>query len=213
MCSLLALGFHSEAIFIFLFPIVHMLAKLHINLRSLGLLIVVTLVVFTINLIPYIQSVLSFSSSMSESLDYYGGRSDQGAGITFMGYTKIIILSSLWLLNLIVFRKDKVNLLRGWSFLLFFFYWQSFNYSNIFYRAMDFSNPILILSICSILEYCKGRLHLVTRGLLCSITIVMLIELITLYASGKIIIYYPYSSVFNPVDYPEREYLWNLDWQ
>lgn len=209
LCSLLAIGFHSEAILMLLFPLVHLMKNVRVNLRFALTLIVFSLLIMSLDLIPALSNVLSFSQKMSSSLSYYADQTELGASITFLGYAKIFVTSSIWLVILYSLNGTQYGIFKGFAIIGFFVFWLSFNYATIFYRALDLIQPLFVTATCMSLEQLNIRKKWAGKVVIYTVLIIMLIDLFNYYLNGHFILFYPYSSYLDPVDYSEREFFFN----
>ena len=209
LCAVIAMGFHSEAIVMVFFPLVHILTKIRVNLSTYIGLIVIAVVLMSFNFIPAMKGFLSFSEKMTNSIDFYANKTELGENISLLGYGKIFVTSSIWLVIIYALNKTQYKLFRGFAFVAYIITWLSYNYSNIFYRVLDFTQPILIVSICLAFELWSRRKFYIPKMILSFVIVVMLIDLIEYYLSGHFILFYPYSSVLDPVDYSAREFYFN----
>ena len=194
-----------------LFPVVHLLAKIRVGPGTILLLVLVSVLLMSANLLPVLSDVGSVSEKMTDSIDYYANQTELGKGITTLGFLKIFFTTSIWLVVLYALKGAQYKTLRGFAYIAFIVTALSFNYSNIFYRLLDFFQPLLIASICLALDIFTVRRQILLKLIIYAVLIVMAVDLVTYYMTGHIILFYPYSSVFNPVDYSEREiYFYSL---
>ena len=211
ICKMIAIGFHSEAAVMLLFPLVHILGRIRVNAATFILIISAAALLMSVNLLPVFSDIGSVSDKVGDSIDFYANQTELGKGITALGYIKIFFTTSIWLVVLYALKDTPQKVLRGFAYIAFVITALSFNYSNIFYRLLDFLQPVLIASICLALDIFTARRQILMKWIIYAVLIVMTVDLITYYLSGHIILFYPYSSVFNPVDYSEREiYFYSL---
>lgn len=206
--ALIALGFHTEAIIVFIFPVLYKIGSIKINARNLLLFISITILLLLVNFIPFLQFVSSSSQSMSSGVEFYADQSELGKGVTLLGYLKTICINLVWIVFLLLLKGDKYILFRGFAFFCFFICLQSLNYSNIFYRAQDFTNLIFVVCACLTIQISRRQKLFLHQSIIYFALIFMSVDYMV-YLASHFILYYPYETVFNPVDYIEREEFFN----
>lgn len=205
--TILAIGFHSEAIYMAFFPFV----EKGVSLMRTSLLSTITLLgffilsMFMFNYISFFSNVVSFSDRISENLDIYTSLSVLGKGVSLAGYLKTILWAAYWLVLCYKFSTLFSTANRSMLILHSFAITQSINYSGIFYRAQDFTIPICIAMLVEGLSFAKQYGDNALRNLIYIGFIMCIIDLSMYMTSGHIVLFYPYHSIFNPVTEMARE--------
>lgn len=212
ICCAIAFGFHTEAFYMLLFPLVQQLSKIKFTYSSLSLIFVFSVAfMFSGNVLPFMNTFMRFIDSeiMKDNIQMYMESSVLGAGVSALGYLRTMLTALMWLLIAYGIRntsnKKFIPLLILNSFIIL----QAINYSSIFYRAMDFTIPITLCALASCMnKYClKSTKGL---GLYVSLTLSLLILNQVMYLSdGHFILFYPYHSVLDPQIEPARELFYN----
>lgn len=210
---LIALGVHSEAIALFLLPIGLILNKISINILNIvSFLFVSVIILIQMNFVPYMSDIGYLTEAQTHSINFYGEKS----GILFTVNKLISFVTSLIPILFILWaNKDRKEIkLNGYMFILLFCSIQSFKYLILFSRPMDYLKPIYVLALAETLGYIwykkKKALLGMSQLMVIIITFNVYMELTrnSFFPYWKR--YYPYSSIINPEDNLEREYMMHL---
>lgn len=211
LLCVIAYGFHTEALAMLIMPICLLLSKIKIQDTTLFFFIAVSMIVLVfLSLVSYLDILEFLASNDMEKLERYGSRT--GISISGMGIVAKILYLLPCIIVLYVNRKQKGFMLKGFLLLYLFVSIQSIRYHVLTGRMLDFLKPLFILSIADTLWLIYGNLKDKTSKLLG--TIFLALTLFTgfyQYFEGSWFPYwkryYPYSSVFEPEENPERERL------
>ena len=217
---IIAIGFHTESVVLLFFPFIHILEKFKPNPISITFLIMLAACSLLFNFLPIIQNFASSFGDISEKASSYAARSQLGKGVSVLGYAHAFLANFTWLYIVILLYKEKhkknisdiliqKNLFIGFNIIHFFFGILTLNYNNIFYRFQDFTSVITLVALCQVIEILTIRRYQFQRILLYSFLVILIVDRVLYFTSGAIILFYPYSSVFDPVDFPEREWYYN----
>lgn len=205
----IAIGFHSEAIVLLLYPIALLLSKLRMSIRNLLIVVLVPYVLLVAtDLLPFVNSIFMSIEALSDVMaGYY---QNLRVGLNMNAYILSFVSIAPVVLSMYINRDNENQRYNGFLVLYVFFAVQSLKYTVFMGRSMDFLFPIEILSIVSAYEYVKDTcnfkvLKIATLSIalfVCSNTFVYIKN--HDYPDWKK--YYPYSSVLSPEENPEREF-------
>lgn len=205
--SFIALGFHSEALIIFVFPFFYKLEDFKINIKNFSFILLLSFVLlFSVNLLPVMNNIANLlgNENVIDSVSLYTDSSKLGQGVTVLGYLRKIVVNSVWLLIAYLLNGNKYYYIRIFLIPYFVFSILILNYSNIFYRFIDFLNPIAIIALCLGYEETLKRKALFLRIVIIAYIIYMILSYVIYLLDGYWVLFYPYSSIFNQIEYPMR---------
>lgn len=198
--------FHYEAIIMVFFPVISIFANKQMKIKNITLAICISYFFITvIDLYPLLQLMSSYNENLSNYYDYYSYASGSIYNVNAIIFDAITKVLPVVLLLLLTKQSgvEKTFVLMTSCFLVL-----SIRYSVFVSRMIYFMAPILILYICKLTE--SGNLLLLRGRSYCALCILGFI-ISTIYMHLYILPFvYPYSSVLYPVDYPQREYLFEL---
>ncbi len=210
LCTI-GVGFHIEAIITFIFPILALFNKTKINIVSLSFLVVISYAAMAaMNFIPIISNMFASFEQVQNALDYY---SNVSSGETSLfGYIYEVVMQFPILYCLWVYKYREDDGFKGYMFLFYFVTVQTFSYRVIASRLLVFLYPIfLVVLVSSINPSCyRNKLKFsLKNSLITTICVFLLLFNMGYKWTGEMrwFMYYPYSSIFDPVDYPIRDYL------
>lgn len=216
--AVIAIGFHTESIVLLLFPIVHHLNKFKPNFFNVSILLMLAGCSLLFNFLPFFQDFASSFGNMSEKVAAYSDKSKLGEGVSILGYIHTFLANYVWLHLIIIIRLNEKRLFKtngyynkqelfiGFCIIHFFLGVLSVNYSNIFYRFQDFTNLIVLVALCQVFEIISNKGYLIHKIILPLLLIILIVDRILYFTSGEIVLFYPYSSIIDPIEYPEREW-------
>lgn len=199
--SIIAIGFHTEAIVLLAFPLFQYLSKKRIDGKMIFITIIVSYMILQMaNFIPLVDSVFS-------SMDLEGGYylNDRGSNVNAYILSVITIVPPVGILILNVDNRD-----FKFSWLLFLYIFievQTLKYTVFFGRILDFLVPILITALVQTIENRnKVKNNMVIIMCVCSFVFTCFFTYIknSYYPAWKY--YYPYSSILDPKENKEREW-------
>lgn len=206
----ISLGFHSEGICTFFFPIILMFNKISLSRFSVFVFFIFSFIVliFT-NITPYIHSILIHTRFSDEFVLY----SAVNAQISFLGYIHILILAVPVVIVMLLHVNDKKYMYSGLLFLYLLLTIIEPQYTHIISRPMDFLRPIfVILMIESLLQ--SASINTYRNNRLFNILIISIFLSSTVsFIINNWILFYPYSSILDPIETPLREVFFELKFQ
>ena len=204
-------GFHGEALMMLVLPLCLLMSKLRINLLTLSGIVVVSILLLSLfSAIPYLDAFEYLSASDMERLERHG--ESTGINISTMGILAQCIFLSPIIIILYLQKDKKGFLLKGFLLLYIIISIQSVKYHVLAARLLDYLKPLLVLSIADTLYLLYGTYKIRLNKLLGEILIVVtLFTGFYQYFEGSWFPYwkryFPYSSIFDPEENPERDNL------
>lgn len=207
-CSLIALLFHSEAIVLFLFPLVSYLNKVKITVISLfGIIILSFIVLSVVNLVPIVNDfIISIGLMENGLIDFYSRARDYNINSIIAIFIQILPVVMI----LYLYRYDTTFRFKGFLILYIILTILTLKYSVLIGRINDFITPIVLFCIANI--FAKNQFTFIDNKSFFKITILSLFLFSTIFNYTKNTYYpdykkyYPYSSVFSPQENIEREW-------
>lgn len=205
-CCLVAYGFHSEAIVTFFFPLILPFQNTRISGFSMSVILAVTLVLlFSINLIPIVGSLLG-DGRFGDAFAYY---SNTNANVSAIGYIYSFITQLPFLYILWQYKYRKSDIFKAFCILYVVAAIQSLNYTNLISRSMDFVYPLMLVLLVNTFKqplYEATGIQKNNSIEMSIIVFILLFGVVRYYALNEHwYLFYPYYSIFNPVDVPLRE--------
>lgn len=198
ICTLIAVGFHSEALVMLIFPFCYFTFKF--SVKKTMLVVLALFIIFNaLDFIPIISDYLSFNEKIQEAFNKYSEGTSFSLNLT--GTVVYVFKVIIWLLFLWLI-KDKETYNRFFIILVLLATVFSYKYVVILGRALDFAYPLLILEFIDLIS---SRINF--------LKIIVVIGII--YAWGFFYFrpvgnsysyrqYYPYSSILSPSEDRER---------
>lgn len=203
--AVFAMGIHLEALVMFILPVVFVLSKIRTNLVNIIIFVLFCILTSFINIIPYLQSIFVLSQQMSFVFDIY---SQQTIHINVFGYVMYIILMLPWLFYLWISKHEKNNILKGFILLYVFISFQAIHYSVFMSRVCDFLYPFTILALIKSVQIVKIRREVVLNIIMFFLFFISIGHRMNSYISNNHwLLFYPYSSIFDPQENEIRESL------
>ncbi len=205
-CCLVAYGFHSEAIVTFFFPLILPLQKIRITGFSVAMILAVTIVLlFSINLIPFVGSLLG-SGKFGEAFAYY---SNTNANVSAIGYIYSFITQLPFIYMLWQYKYRESDIFKAFCILYVVAAIQSLNYTNLISRSMDFVYPLMLVLLMNTFRQPLSEITGIRKNnnlLMAMMVFILLFGAVRYYSvDNHWLLFYPYYSIFNPVDVPLRE--------
>lgn len=205
-CCLVAYGFHSEAIVTFFFPLILPLQKIRITGFSVAMILAVTIVLlFSINLIPFVGSLLG-SGKFGEAFAYY---SNTNANVSAIGYIYSFITQLPFLYMLWQYKYRESDIFKAFCIFYVVVAIQSLNYSNLISRSMDFVYPLMLVLLVNSFKkplYEATGIRKDNNIEMGVIIFILLFGVVRYFAvDNHWYLFYPYYSIFNPTEVPFRE--------
>ena len=205
-CCLVAYGFHSEAIVTFFFPLILPLQKIRITGFSVAMILAVTIVLlFSINLIPFVGSLLG-SGKFGEAFAYYSNTNDNVSAIGYI-YSFITQLPFIYMLWQYKYRES--DIFKAFCILYVVAAIQSLNYTNLISRSMDFVYPLMLVLLMNTFRQPLSEITGIRKNnnlLMAMMVFILLFGAVRYFSvDNHWLLFYPYYSIFNPVDVPLRE--------
>lgn len=204
--SLIAANFHIEGLFLLAYPLAFLLGKIRINVYKVFLLLILAIIVlFTFEQLPSISWFLQYS----EALEYRDGMYSillQNRNVNYYLAKILFILPVVWSMFSIGNQEDENTVLnKGLMIFYVFFMIQAINFPVYFSRFCDCIMPITIVVISNIIAEYRFTNKPVAVALLAFSLFVGCIQ----YRGETYYKYFPYHSIFNPVEERMRENLFN----
>lgn len=209
LLCLLAFWFHNEAVVLFVLPICYPLGKMKPTVTNLCIVMAVSIgSVVALDFIPSIMSVLSVSERVVTTFQVYSNLTFQP---NLNGYIMQVIVSIPWLFFLWLSRNedwklDKERIIwRGFIILYVFVTMQELKYQEFMHRACDALYPFTILAIMYALDKRRRLRSSVMRfAIIASVVLVVGVRSYRVFGQEHWKLFYPYYSIINPKDDPER---------
>lgn len=201
MFAVIAIGFHTEAIVLLIFPILQNLLNIKPGFRTIvGCLVVSFGVLQIANFIPVVNTIFSY-------MDFDGGFYSNIRQPNANAYL-LTIFSILPAIGILLLNNNNNEFKFSWLLLCYIFCSiQTLKYTVFFGRILDFMHPIMIVSIVQTIETHNKNMDKFIINLCVSIFVLTCLHTYiknSYYPDWKK--YYPYSSVINPDENIEREW-------
>ena len=212
LCCFIAIGFHTEAICLLFFPLVHyFLKEIKPNLISAALLMMISVGAMSINLLPFMQWLVPANGNSKELFELYGSISTLGEGISILGYLYTFVSSFLWIIVFLLLRDEKYVYIRPFICLFYFSIFQNLNYATFFNRFQDFLIQIMLVALVESMEKLKMKKNMLLSLSFYVLLSDIIISFIMVLLNGHWILYFPYTSIFSPEDnYLREEYFYSI---
>lgn len=210
LCAI-GVGFHIEAIITLIFPILTLFNRTKISFISLSVLIAISYATMAaMNFIPIISNLFASLEQVQNALDYY---SDVSSGeVSILGYIFEIVMQFPILYCIWVYKYRESDGFKGFMFLFYLITVQTFSYRVIASRLLVFFYPIFLVVLVSSIKpsYYRNKIkYSLNNSLIILFCVFLLLFNMGYKWTGEMrwFMYYPYSSIYDPVDYPIRDYL------
>lgn len=207
-CALFALLFHTESIVLLLFPLLSYLKRIKTNLYGLLGIVIFSFILLNIfNFIPIVNNFIIYLGIMQDGLaNFYSNIRDYN----FNAIIFVILQIASPIIILYVQRDNKRFQYKEFLILYIALTILTLKYTVFFIRINDFITPILLFCMADIFSISQP--DYVKKNTVLKRTMITLFICVSFFNYTKNSYYpeykkyYPYSSVLNPKENPEREW-------
>ena len=200
LSCLIAYLFHYEAVIMLVFPMFTFFEKCKIDWTIVMVTILLSYSLITIvDLYPILSDISNTNSTMKTYYEYYSYAANSVYNLNAVIYDFLVKVAPLILL--LFFTKDNSSN-KLYFVMLIFFQIVSIRYSVFTSRMVYFIAPVAIVYISKMSEDLPAKKNV---PFICTVTFFVVTTIISHWYLFPFV--YPYSSIINPVEYPEREYL------
>ena len=169
------------------------------------ILAVTIVLLFSINLIPFVGSLLG-SGKFGEAFAYY---SNTNANVSAIGYIYSFITQLPFIYMLWQYKYRESDIFKAFCILYVVAAIQSLNYTNLISRSMDFVYPLMLVLLMNTFRQPLSEITGIRKNnnlLMAMMVFILLFGAVRYFSvDNHWLLFYPYYSIFNPVDVPLRE--------
>lgn len=154
LVMVIAYGFHSEALVMLLFPVCHLLGRVHINIRTVSLLAGIAVAMMGLLVfLPYVATLLHLTERFAVFSHYI----EYQSRLNIFGKMQYLALLVPWVLVLFMNKKTEYPLLRGMLVLFLMLSLPMLEYQVLFTRVTDFLKPACVVCLANGIWYVYGH--------------------------------------------------------
>lgn len=205
--TLIAIGFHYQAIILLFLPLAKLLNNLNYGIKSIT---IVALVSFSLalsgDIVPAFADFFTQFTFLYESVSLY--TSNVGKN-NLNGYIAFVLNNLLYMYLIWVSRKNESKDILSMAMLFVVFSFLSLSFGIIMSRTRDLFSPFILVIMVNSFSNLKGKDNLFIRlGLIISLFTLVMIKTNYYTKDDRYKLWHPYSSVLDPQESVGRESLY-----
>ena len=199
----IAFLFHQEATILFFLPLIHLFDKVKINILTVVIILgIVYFLTTSLSLFPVFQELALSDAIILGKLEKYGTIVE--VQINIFGILYNLVVNYFSVCALIWLRKDVRDKYNALLLLYIVFRLLSLRWSHITGRLEDF---FILFVIAAFINQLNKEV-VISRKIILKVAISAFVVLTFVNTTLRLFpLVYPYHSIFNPVDEPDRELL------